>query len=169
MTKQGFRLKNKFNLPRSILNYKLNIFGETGSELITYFDKTEMDIYKNAIKMYEAYPYEIHQLIIDEERCGLNVIYNPKIIKDCAPFWAICDTDRYLKGKCRFNYYEFDSVEEAYSHYYKYYDYSYPLTPRKKYLKYLKTKPAPETFEAILKKELLKDKKRKKGKGCKTK
>ena len=111
--------------------------------LLTNFDSDLEDIYLEAIKRYNTYPFKTHEVWIEkvnENTSRLMVKHYPNSIPDMGPFWGICDTEKFLQGKIDYKHYEFDSMDEAYEYYCNNYNYAEYPTPREKYLKYRKEK-----------------------------
>lgn len=153
MSKNKLRLKNKYIGSK---NHSPIFWDGDRHEIkfITYFDNEVKDIYLKSIELYNQYPYKTHRLWVeqDSEDCSLMVEFNQGVIRDLAPFWAICDTGTYLLGTSQFKYYDFDSMEEAFNYYYSNYEYAEYYTPREKYLRYRVSKSKKETFEYQIKK-----------------
>ena len=124
--------------------------------LITKFNSEENSIYARSITMYNSYPFRIHRLwieTIDSDTSCLMVQYNQFTIKDLAPFWGICDTERLLQGKTNIKHYDFNSVEEAYSYNYKNYEYAEWPTPKEKYKIYRKKQSEKKAIDWAIKKD----------------
>ena len=123
--------------------------------LITNFDSDQNDIYLEAIKRYNTYPFKTHEVWIEkvnENTSSLMVKNYPYSIPDISPFWGMCDTERFLQGKTDYKHDDFNSSDEAYDYYCNNYEYAEYPTPREKYLKYRKDKSDKTSFEWQLKK-----------------
>lgn len=130
--------------------------------LLTNFDSDLEDIYLEAIKRYNTYPFKIHDVWIekvDEKTCRLMVKPYPYSNPDMGPFWGLYYSEKFARGKTNHKHYDFDSMDEAYEYYCNNYVYAEYPTPREKYLKYRKEKSDRTTFEWQLKKEVLKNSK----------
>ena len=127
--------------------------------LITNFDSDQNDIYLEAIKRYNTYPFKTHEVWIEkvnENTSSLMVKHYPYSIPDMGPFWGIYDTEKFLQGKTDYKHDDFNSSDEAYDYYCNNYEYAEYPTPREKYLKYRKDKSDKTSFEWQLKKDVLK-------------
>lgn len=128
-------------------------------ETITLFKCEENGIYAESILMYKSYPYRTHDIwieFVDGNTSKLMVQFDPNIIPDLDPFWAICDTKRFLLGFTKFNQYEVETVKQAYDKFLSSYRFAIPLTPRDKYKIYRKKRSVRTSFEWLLKKSDLK-------------
>lgn len=111
-------------------------------KLITHFDCEENGIYCNAINYYKQYPFSTHDLwieIVDTNTSALYIAWNkknPGILNDLGPFWAICDTDRFLKGFTTIDYYGYNSIDDAFNYYKDNYEYAVKKLPKEKYIDY---------------------------------
>lgn len=135
-----------------------NSWSESRNEvkLITNFSSDENSIYTESITRYNSYPFRIHRLwieTIDSNTSCLMVHHNPFTIKDLAPFWGICDTERFLQGKTNIKHYDFNSVEEAYSYNYKNYEYAEWPTSKEKYKIYRKKQSEKKAIDWAIKKD----------------
>lgn len=158
MSKRKLRFRNKFN---DIRNSFHNDWYDNMPhvKIITKFDCDQNGIYAQCIQRYKTYPFRIHDLwieIVDANTSALVCLYNKNILRDLGPFWGMCDTERWLQGKTDFKHYEFNSVDEAYKHYVKEYEYAEYPTPREKYLQYRKNLSEKNHFDWQLKKDALK-------------
>ena len=154
MSKIKIRLKNKYIGSKNGVNSFWR-YDRERVELITYFDCDHESIYLESIKRYNTYPFLIHTLWVEkteDNKCCLMIKYNPKIIPDMGPFWGMCDTEKYVQGKIKHKYYEYNSMDEAYNDYVKNYSFAEWPTPREKYLMYRKSKSDKESFEWQIKK-----------------
>lgn len=128
-------------------------------ELLNIFNCEENGIYAESILMYKTYPYITHDLwieIIDANTSALMVQFNPNALPDMGPYWAICDTKRFLLGLTEFNHYECETVEQAYENYKNAYIFAEFPTPRDKYKLYRASRSIRTSFEWQLKKSELK-------------
>lgn len=128
-------------------------------EQLDTFNCEENGILAESISMYKTYPYNTHDLwveTIDANTSALIVSFNPNALPDMGPFWAICDTKRFLLGFTEFNHYEFETVEQAYENYKTTYRLAEFPTPRDKYKLYRARQSDRNSFEWMLKKSELK-------------
>lgn len=167
MSKVKLRLKRIFQCKNYVgtknrEHTRYSIWAKRTPHLLTNFDNDVEDIYLEAIKRYNTYPFKTHEVWIEkvnENTSSLMVKHYPYSIPDMGPFWGICDTEKFVRGKTKHRHYDFDSMDEAYEYYYNNYNYAEYPTPREKYLKYRKEKSDRTTFEWQLKKEVLKNSK----------
>ena len=127
--------------------------------LITNFDSDQNDIYLEAIKRYNTYPFKTHEVWIEkvnENTSRLMVKHYPYSIPDMGPFWGMCDTERFLQGKTDYKHDDFNSSDEAYENYKTTYRFAEFPTPRDRYKLYRARQSDRNSFEWMLKKSELK-------------